>query len=446
MKLLLNIARGLVGGTFIVSGLVKANDILGFSYKLDEYFEPGALGWTIFADWSVELSALVCISEIILGAFLLLNIQKKWSATFILLMSIFFGWLTLHTATCDPNATKDVIIDGVQQTISVQCVNDCGCFGDAMKDSLGRSLTPWESFIKDLVLLILVLPIVLVSWRSKNEEEQGRFEENYVFTIAFLTVLLYAYLFSWPFLLVALLILFVLLKLSHLTVLENMHQWFLGGAVVLFTVYFAHHTYHHLPLKDFRAYKVGANILEGMKSCEELGKPCPEFGTNYLLKNTETMLQEEVPDSVYMSDEKYWSAPYEFVASNSYVKKYGYEPTVTDFELSTEEGIDLTQEILNLNQVHLVIAYDAEHSHFEEEVINELNRLMNQWKSNNEAFYFVSGSAKLDFNQSWLNEVPFVYADGTTLKTIIRSHPGIITLKKGTVVSKTHFNDFKDLK
>lgn len=445
MNLLLKIARGLIGGTFIVSGLVKANDILGFSYKLEEYFDPRALGWTIFTDWSVELSALVCIAEVLLGAFLLMNIQKKYTASLILLMTVFFGWLTLYTATCDPSATKVVMENGVETTVNVMCVNDCGCFGDAMKDSLGRSLTPWESFYKDLALFILVIPIVISSWMKKEEEEDSSLDENFIFAVAFMATAFYAFLFSWPFLIVAVVLLYGVLKLGQISVLEHYTKRTQGVLTLLLTVYFANFTFNHLPLKDFRAFKIGANIKEGMMECEELGKPCPEFGSNFVLLNKETGEEEMVPDSIYTTQEKYWAAPYEFKTSSMYTKKQGYVAPIQDFELTNKMGENQTDYILGLEKVHLVIAYEADHSSDNEMVWNRLSQLTSNWDQKKEAYYFVSANEDKEFEYNVVAKMPFLYADGITLKTIIRSHPGVVTLKKGVVENKTHFNDLNQL-
>ena len=81
-----------------------------------------------------------------------------WS---LLILTLFFGWLTAYTATCNPSGTYTILENGVEVVKSVTCVTDCGCFGDAMKGSIGRSLTPWESFSKDMILLVFLLPIFL---------------------------------------------------------------------------------------------------------------------------------------------------------------------------------------------------------------------------------------------------------------------------------------------
>lgn len=134
MKIIVNFSRIIVGILFIISGLIKANDPLGFSYKLEEYFEVFAMDWMVPA--SLILSIFICITEVILGVAVLLGNKMKFSATLLLLMIIFFTWLTGYSAVTGK-------------------VTDCGCFGDALK------LTPIQSFYKDLVLLIMIFAIFI---------------------------------------------------------------------------------------------------------------------------------------------------------------------------------------------------------------------------------------------------------------------------------------------
>ena len=180
--MLSSVARVLVGGICIVSGLVKANDHLGFSYKLEEYFEDGALAYRIkemigspsfslefLMDYALGLSVFICVVEIILGVLLIIGGQIKKVALLTLSMMLFFTFLTWHTASCnheekfvdrdtyemsDPvamfkieeskNNPDVVIVSKTSETLVVdemkqpQCVDDCGCFGDAMKGSVGR--------------------------------------------------------------------------------------------------------------------------------------------------------------------------------------------------------------------------------------------------------------------------------------------------------------------
>ena len=159
MRILLLICRILVGATFIISGLIKANDPLGFSYKLEEYFAASALGLPWLIPFSLALAMLACLAEVVLGFAVLVGGRMKLATWSLLLLTVFFGWLTMYTATCDPMGKYEVVVNGVTEMRDVTCVTDCGCFGDAMKGSLGRPMTPWESFSKDMALLVFVLPL-----------------------------------------------------------------------------------------------------------------------------------------------------------------------------------------------------------------------------------------------------------------------------------------------
>jgi len=130
MKALTQISRVLVGSLFIVSGLIKANDTLGFSYKLIEYFEVFKMDF--FTPWAVQMAMVICIFEILSGVALLIGIYNKLNTWLLLLLIVFFTFLTGYS-----------VFDGR--------IKDCGCFGDAIK------LTPVQSFQKDLVLLVFIL-------------------------------------------------------------------------------------------------------------------------------------------------------------------------------------------------------------------------------------------------------------------------------------------------
>lgn len=132
MKFLTHFSRVFVGVLFIISGLIKANDTIGFGYKLVEYFE--IFNMPIFIPYVVPLAMLICIFEILSGVALLLGIYARLNAWLLLLLIAFFTILTGYSAITHK-------------------VTDCGCFGDAIK------LTPIQSFEKDLVLLVLILII-----------------------------------------------------------------------------------------------------------------------------------------------------------------------------------------------------------------------------------------------------------------------------------------------
>lgn len=140
MRLLVNISRVLVGVLFIFSGLVKANDPLGLSYKMQEFFEVWAqnAGLTSTMNWlhsyALSFSIIIITLEIIVGVGILLGIWKRFFSLLLLLLIIFFSFLTGYAVLSGKIAT-------------------CGCFGDCIP------LTAMQSFIKDLILLALIFII-----------------------------------------------------------------------------------------------------------------------------------------------------------------------------------------------------------------------------------------------------------------------------------------------
>jgi len=140
--ILVNLFRVLVGLLFLLSGLIKVNDILGFSYKLEEYFHVFearfGLGFSALTSISVLLAYLIAVVETSLALALLLGIWQRFVTLLLLLMIIFFTFLTGYSA-----------ITG--------SVTDCGCFGDALK------LSPSTSFIKDIVLTFFIAYLFVFS-------------------------------------------------------------------------------------------------------------------------------------------------------------------------------------------------------------------------------------------------------------------------------------------
>ena len=132
MKVLVGVSRIFVGVLFIISGLIKLNDPVGFSFKLGDYFAPEVLNLPFLEPYALVIAVLVVILEVLLGVMLIVGYAKKFTLWSLLLMIVFFTFLTFYSAYFNK-------------------VTDCGCFGDALK------LTPWESFSKDVVLLILIL-------------------------------------------------------------------------------------------------------------------------------------------------------------------------------------------------------------------------------------------------------------------------------------------------
>ncbi|MCO5270014.1 MAG: DoxX family protein [Brumimicrobium sp.] len=305
------ISRIIVGGLFIVSGLIKANDPIGFSYKLEEYFEDGALAyrikeWFHWDTFSLEfliqhalgLSVIICIFEIVLGALILLGAKFKTSTWLMLFMMLFFTFLTWHTKECDPTATftdrdtyalsepiaqikieqaahnenikivsktaNKVTIEEIKKT---QCVDDCGCFGDAMKGSIGRSLTPAESYWKDIVLLYLVI-ILFISRRKIELNTQNQNIIMIVFGLLFISF--FSYIFSWFFPILfggVILLVGVWIKQAGGKYFGNAYGIILSSTALC--AIFVSYVLLYSPLKDYRPYHVGSNLIERMNDGRE---------------------------------------------------------------------------------------------------------------------------------------------------------------------------------
>ena len=124
-------SRLFVGILFIISGLIKLNDPLGFSYKLEEYFSEPVFNMPFFVPYALAIALFLVILEVVLGVMLLIGYKSKLTIWLLLLLIIKFTFLTFYSAYFD-------------------VVKDCGCFGDALH------LTPWQSFSKDIVLLFFI--------------------------------------------------------------------------------------------------------------------------------------------------------------------------------------------------------------------------------------------------------------------------------------------------
>ena len=300
------VSRILVGSLFIVSGLIKANDPLGFSYKLEEYFEDGALAFRIkerfsapsfslefLVDYALFFSILICIVEIVLGVLVIIGGKIRFTSWMLLLTMIFFTFLTWHTANCDPNKkfidrdtyaqndpvglekiqdaksnkeikivskiNGEIVVDEMKQP---QCVSDCGCFGDAMKGSVGRSLTPSESLWKDYILVYFVIWI-FISQRTilPNTTKQNA----YIIPISLLVVLFFSYVFGWYFPVVfALICILAALWINRAGGKYLANYWASAGVVILICLLFTSYVLNYDAVKDYRPFAEGSNLKEKM--------------------------------------------------------------------------------------------------------------------------------------------------------------------------------------
>ena len=257
-------------------------------------------------------------------------------------------------------------------------VKDCGCFGDALK------LTNGETLLKNIVLIACA---ALVAWRPVD---MARF-------------------------------------------ISRSNQWIVRYYTVAYIVITSVYCLYTLPIFDFRPYHVGMNIKQGMEIPE--GAEQPEFESTFLLrKNGETreFTLDNYPDSTW-----------EYVDTRTVQTKKGYEPPIHDFALTTcDTGEDITEQVLTkkgytflLVSPRLAVADDSN--------FGDIDQIYEYAEENGIDFYCVTASAN-DEIERWRDltgaEYQFCNADETTLKTMIRSNPGLMLLKDGTIIGKWSHN------
>lgn len=440
MKWFLHLCRILVGGTFIVSGLVKANDPLGFSYKLEEYFAESALNLTFLEPYALALAILACAGEVVLGFAVLVGGRMKLATWALLILTLFFGWLTAYTATCDPQGKYEVVVNGVKEMHDVTCVTDCGCFGDAMKGSLGRSLTPWESFTKDVILLVFVIPIFLVSvFKRPGIGFNTADEDKVLLPGGLLVVAIWSWVFGWSFFLW-----FTLAGLAGYLLIKRLitgvrAEWTTAAWVSAITLGFIWYGYAHLPLKDYRAYAVGKSIVEQ----QQMGKP-PVQDIFVTYKNKVTGESKEFNSAgKYPWDDSTWV----YVDRRIEVKEAGVPSPVQDFRLMDRDGVDITADVLSADQpVLLIVAKNIDKA--ATGCLPAIKQLTDEAYAKSWYVYGATATG-LDEVEAFRHEhqlaFDFVTCDEVTLKTMIRSNPGVVLLKDGRVMGQWHCNDVPTL-
>jgi uncharacterized membrane protein YphA (DoxX/SURF4 family) len=359
-------ARIIVGLLFIFSGLIKANDPLGFSYKLEEYFE--VFHTTFLNGFALSIAILLCALEMILGFALLIGVRAVSVAWGLLLLIIFFAFLTFYSAY-------------------FKVVQTCGCFGDAIP------LTPWQSFSKDLVLLVFVL-ILFFNRR----------------------------------------------KIQPLFTAKTGDRLLIISAIL--SIGFGVYTYNFLPVIDFLPYNIGANILDEMKTPP--GAQPDEFELTYHLKNKKTGATKVMNNTDYLKSNIWKDNNWEVVGEpESRLVKKGFTPKIRDLAIQDAQGNDYTKELLSNPFYNLIIvAYDLNKT--DGEAINRLNALALNLSQNynTRTVLLTSNSAKdadaFSKEHHLLSEI--FYADEVPLKTMVRANPGILLLKNGTIINKWHYH------
>ena len=443
MRYFLILCRILVGATFIVSGLVKANDPLGFSYKLEEYFAESALNWPGLEPWSLALAMLACLGEVVLGFAILVGGRMRLATTATLVLTLFFGWLTAYTDNCNQRQkdgekmTYTVVVNGKEEVRDKTCVTDCGCFGDAMKGSLGRSLTPRESFYKDLILFVFLLPVFIVSWRKPGIAFNSADDDKPLLVGGLLLVALWSWVFGWSFFLTFTLVGILGYLLIKRLVSGVKAEWLTAGWVTVLTVLFMWYCLEHLPMKDYRPFAVGKSIPEGMAVPE--GEKPDVYETVLTYKNMKTGEVKDFNSKDYPWQDSTWV----WQATENKLIQEGYHPPIHDFVLTDVDGVDVTEGIMTeANPVVLIISKDITEAatHCQPNI----NALAAEAFKDGWYVYGVTASGYEqieEFRHTHQNAFDYLRCDGTVLKTIIRSNPGILLLQQGVVRGQWHCND-----
>ncbi len=360
------IPRLIVGVLFIFSGLIKANDPLGFGYKLQEYFH--VFGLNLLNDYAQWIAIFLCALEIILGALLILGIAAKKVAWGLLLLIIFFTFLTFYSAF-------------------FEVVKSCGCFGDAIP------LTPWQSFIKDLVLLALIIPIFIFRDRIKPFIAS-------LFTRNLLT-------------------LFIIIG---------------SFGIGIYTLYF-------LPFIDFLPYKEGNNIVELRKIPE--GAEPDVYEHIYQLKNKTTGEIKKVTDKEYLGDKLWEDENLEVIGDpESKLIKKGFELPIPDLIITDMEGTDRTDEVIsNPYYNFIVVSKDlTQLTPFDFKALDKINTTIRELSEDyNIRAILATASSAEDVN--YLNDqmdlvLETFYVDAVPLKSMVRSNPGVMLMLNGVVIKK----------
>ncbi|MBL7842928.1 MAG: DoxX family membrane protein [Cyclobacteriaceae bacterium] len=355
-------SRFFVGGLFIFSGLIKLNDPVGTEIKLEEYFEVFSADFgsffQLFIPYALPIGLILVVLEVVLGVAVLINYRMRLTTTVLLVLIIFFTFLTGYSAILNK-------------------VTDCGCFGDAIK------LTPWQSFYKDLILIVFILHLF---WYRKSYDSVLRSRAGHA-VMAGVTII----------------------------------SFFLGIYAI-----------RHLPFIDFRAYKIGNNIPEQMKLPPNAKRDSVVMTFIYEhvgAKKELTMDQLGQVDSTYT-----------FVDRIDKVVRQGDRPKIIDYRVESAEGENFTQQTFDGVKL-LIVTYNVKDASVKN--AESISKLIRELEGKAEAVILTSSSAvdveAFRHEHQWA--APYYFADATVLKTIIRSNPGLTLWVNGTVKGMWHYND-----
>lgn len=261
-------------------------------------------------------------------------------------------------------------------------VSDCGCFGDALV------ITNWETFYKNLLLIVLAI----IALKYRNEKQTKTYKLPAALSIS--TALIYL-------------------------------------AIVFYS-------YNHLPVFDFRPYKVGVNIPDAMSTPEDAPKEIYE--NIFYYKNNKTEKVEKFTEENYpWQDTLNWK----YDNMESKLIQEGYEPPIHNFTIDSQEGDNIIDFfVYDETYVFMLVAYDLQKTALKSQ--EKINELANWAMEKDFSFLCLTSSLHeecLAFADENGAPYEFFNCDEITLKTMIRSNPGLLVLKDGNIIGKWHYND-----
>ena len=360
-KIAANVCRVILACTFILSGFTKVIDPWGTALKVNEYLSIYGMEWLQPA--AMTFSIWLCGAELMMGCMLLFKVRIRLISIFAVVSMCFFTVLTLLSATVLP-------------------VEDCGCFGDALK------LTPWETFVKNLVLLPMA---VVVWWRYRPDKIFAFKPAEVALTCIFCSL----------------------------------------------SMYLGYYCYIHLPLIDFLPYKVGVNIHEAMQA------PAVEAGeteTVLVYRNRATGEEREfaLEDPEWQDDTKW-----EWVDTRTTSEAPSIRPLVSEFALRDAEG-DATEEVITRpGRVYMLCVTDLDR--LPRGCARRMARLVE--RARKEGAGVVCLTPDPLYGEMWhdfgTGEVRCYNIDASTMRTMLRAENGLVVLDDGTITAKRNCRDIR---
>jgi len=336
--------------------------------------------------WGFEYKLLDYLQSLGLGGLSFLAVLGSWLLPF---AEFFIGASILLCVRIRLTSLLGLIFMAVFTPLTLYValanpVTDCGCFGDALV------ITNWQTFFKNVLLSAMII-LVYIN-RTKIEP-----------------------------------VILGKLRYYRITIITCVYLGFVAWS------------YRHDPVFDFRPYKVGANIPEGMKIPK--GKHADVYSNIFFYRNRQTNEVKKFTDTDYpWKDTLNWK--FESMGESELVQK-GYTPPIHDFQIRTAQGDDVTSFFFADDKptFFLIAPNLAKSSLKKQELINQLAGWARVSDYKFVCLTSTTGQRLVDFRNQANPAYEFLFGDEVTLKTIVRGNPGLLYLRSGTILGKWHYND-----